>query len=205
MSGNLFVISAPSGAGKTSLMKSLLALEPELQLSVSYTTRLPRHNERDGVDYHFVSDERFFAMQAQGEFLESAQVHGNYYATSHSWLKQQLAADRDVALEIDWQGAEQVRRLLPKAIGVFILPPSFAALSDRLRQRGQDTPEVITRRLKAAREEMQHYSEFDYVIINDDFERAVLDLRSIVRACRLQMDQQIERHLNVLNDLLKER
>lgn len=205
MSGNLFVISAPSGAGKTSLIKSLLALEPELQLSVSYTTRPPRPNERDGVDYHFVSDERFFALQAQGEFLESAHVHGNYYATSHSWLKQQLAADRDVTLEIDWQGAEQVRRLLPKAIGIFILPPSFAVLSDRLRQRGQDTSEVIAHRLKAAREEMQHYSEFDYVIINDDFERAVLDLRSLVRACRLQMDQQIERHLNVLNDLLKER
>ena len=184
--GNLFVVAAPSGAGKTSLTRALLEREPGIRLSVSYTTRPPRPGESDGVDYRFVTPEAFQALKDAGEFLEHAYVHGNWYATSATWLKQQVDAGQDVLLEIDWQGAAQVRRLIPESVHIFILPPSLASLEERLRRRGQDDPETIARRLNAAREEVRHCDEFDYVIINQDFASAVDDLSAIVRASRLR-------------------
>ena len=201
-SGNLFVIAAPSGGGKTSLVNALLAREPEIRLSVSYTTRAPRVGELDGVHYHFVDEARFGALEAGGEFLEHARVHGNWYATSATWLQGQIAAGHDVLLEIDWQGAAQVRRLIPSAVHVFILPPSLELLKERLEKRGQDAPAVIALRLKAAKEEMRHLGEFDYVIINQDFEAAVSDLVAIVRASRLRSSQQRTRHATLIGSLL---
>jgi guanylate kinase len=199
VSGNLFIICAPSGAGKTSLVKALLAADPQIRLSVSFSTREPRPGEVDGRDYHFVTAEKFRQMTDEGEFLESALVHGNHYGTSQHWIREQRAAGGDILLEIDWQGAAQVRRLEPDAISIFILPPSFDALLARLNQRGQDTPEVIARRLAAAREEMSHAREFDYVIMNDDFNEAVQDLISIVRAQRLRASTQLARHQDLFN------
>ena len=181
-SGCLFVLRrAPSGGGKTSLVAALLEREPGIRLSVSYTTRSPRPGETDGVHYHFVDEPRFLALKAKGEFLEHAFVHGHWYATSATWLSDQVAHGHDVLLEIDWQGAAQVRRLMPDAVHIFILPPSLALLRERLEKRGQDSPEVILRRLDAAREEMRHCADFDYVIMNQDFARAVDDLCAIVR------------------------
>lgn len=202
MSGNVFVVSAPSGAGKTSLVKSLLEADPQVKLSVSYTTRAPRPGEVDGVHYHFVSVERFMEMLNRGDFLESAQVYGNYYGTSQRWIEEQLAAGWDILLEIDWQGAAQVRRLMPGVVSIFILPPSLAALRERLKGRGQDTEEVIERRLAAAREDMSHVGEFDYVIINDDFATASRDLQAVVRAQRLRAPSQLSRHQKLLEELL---
>jgi guanylate kinase len=201
MSGNLFIVCAPSGAGKTSLVNALLEREPDIELSVSYTTREPRRGEEGGRDYHFVDRESFDAMAARGEFLESAEVHGNYYATSQAWINERMAQGRDILLEIDWQGAAQVRRLMPQAIGVFILPPSLDALRRRLTARGQDSNEVIERRLANAREEISHVAEFDYVIINHTFEVAVVDLVSIVRAQRLRLAAQLERHADLINKM----
>ena len=155
-SGHLFIVCAPSGAGKTSLVKALLEREPRIDLSVSYTTRLPRPGEQDGQSYHFVSREVFLAMASRGEFLESAEVHGNLYATSQTWIDARRAQGRDILLEIDWQGAAQVRHLIPDAVGIFILPPSPDALRNRLESRGQDSAQVIERRLAAAREEIAH-------------------------------------------------
>src|SRR5450755_1043039 len=192
--GNLFVIAAPSGAGKTSLTRALLERESGIRHSVSYTTRAPRPGERDGVDYHYVDTDRFMALKAAGEFLEHAHVHGNWYATSATWLRQEVQHGHDVLLEIDWQGATQVRTLMPDAVHIFILPPSLASLKERLEKRGQDSAEVITRRLEAAREEMRHCGEFDYVIMNQDFARAVDDLSAIVRAARLTATRQQARH-----------
>jgi guanylate kinase len=192
-SGCLFVLAAPSGAGKTSLVRALLEREPGIRLSVSYTTRPPRPGEADGVDYHFVDEGRFLALKAAGEFLEHAHVHGNWYATSSTWLKRETELGHDVLLEIDWQGAAQVRRLIPDAVHVFILPPSLESLRERLERRGQDSPEVIARRLDAARDEMAHCSEFDYVIMNQDFARAVDDLSAIVRTARLAAARQTVR------------
>jgi guanylate kinase len=203
--GNLFVIAAPSGGGKTSLVHALLACEPAIRLSVSYTTRPPRPGETDGIDYHFVDEARFHAMKDAGEFLEHAHVHGNWYATSATWLKQQVEAGSDVLLEIDWQGAAQVRRLIPAAVGIFILPPSLAILKERLERRGQDSPAVIARRLDAAQEEMRHCGEFDYVIINQDFATATADLVAIVRASRLRRAPQLSRHAPLLQSLLAPR
>jgi len=202
-SGCLFVLAAPSGGGKTSLVKALLEREPGMRLSVSYTTRAPRPAERDGVDYHFVDEPTFMRLKDNGEFLEHAFVHGNWYATSATWLSHEVHAGHDVLLEIDWQGARQVRHLIPGSVLIFILPPSLASLRERLTKRGQDAPDVIERRMDAAREEMRHCGEFDYVIMNQDFARAVDDLSVIVRAARLAAPRQRVRHAALIADLLK--
>ena len=199
MSGHLFIICAPSGAGKTSLVAELLKIDSGIRLSVSYTTRAPRNGEVNGRDYHFVTPEDFQARQAAGEFLESALVHGNHYGTSRAWIAGQRAAGSDILLEIDWQGAAQVRRLIPDAIGIFVLPPSIEALVSRLNTRATDAPEVISGRLAAAREEISHVRDFDYVIINDQFGVAVQDLVAIVRAQRLRRDVQTARHGGLIN------
>lgn len=201
-SGCLFVLAAPSGGGKTSLVRALLEREGGIRLSVSYTTRAPRPGEKDGVDYHFVDEPTFMKLKAAGEFLEHAHVHGNWYATSAVWLRDEVQQGHDMLLEIDWQGARQVRQLMPEAVHIFILPPSLASLKERLERRGQDAPEVISRRLEAAREEMRHCGEFDYVIMNQDFARAVDDLSVIVRAARLTASRQQVRHTALLADLL---
>ena len=202
-SGCLFVLAAPSGGGKTSLVAALLEREPGIRLSISYTTREPRPGEADGVHYHFIDEPRFLALKDKGEFLEHAYVHGNWYATSSTWLGGEVARGHDVLLEIDWQGAQQVRRLMPEAVHIFILPPTLAQLRERLEKRGQDTPEVIHRRLEAAQEEMRHCGDFDYVIMNQDFARAVDDLSAIVRAARLTAPRQMVRHAQLLQRLLE--
>ncbi len=199
MSGRLFIVAAPSGAGKTSLVRRLIANDPEIHLSVSYSTRPARPGEIEGRDYHFVSPEVFGAMRANGELLESAEVHGNFYGTSRGWIEAKMRGGTDILLEIDWQGALQVRGLIPKAVGIFILPPTVEVLAQRLSRRGTDTPEVIERRLQAARDEISHFSEFDYVIINKDFEEAIRDLQAIVRAERLRTGVQLERHREIIN------
>lgn len=184
--GLLFIVSAPSGAGKTSMLQALLRKDARMGLSISYTTRAPRPGEVDGRHYHFTDRATFEQMLERGEFLESALVHGNYYGTSERWVRDRLEAGADIVLEIDWQGAAQVRKRIAGAIGIFVLPPSMSVLEHRLRGRNQDAAEVIERRLAAAREEIAHMGEFDYVIINDDFDRAVDDLCAIVRASRLR-------------------
>ena len=199
--GTLFVVAAPSGGGKTSLVCALLQRERNLRLSVSYTTRPPRPGDIHGVHYQFIDEPRFLALQAAGEFLEHAHVHGNWYATSATWLRQEVEAGNDVLLEIDWQGAAQVRSLIPTAVHVFILPPSLALLRERLEKRGQDSPTVIARRLEAAKEEMRHCGEFDYVIINQEFATAVDDLAAVVRASRLRTAAQRVRHEALLSSL----
>jgi guanylate kinase len=178
--GRLYVISAPSGTGKTSLVKALLAAEPRLRLSISHTTRARRPTEIEGREYHFVSLPDFAALVEKGEFLEHAQVFDNYYGTARSFVAAQLAAGHDVLLEIDWQGARQVRRAMPECVSIFVLPPARAALGERLARRATDTREVIERRLRDAVGDMAHYAEFEYVIVNDDFERALADLKRIV-------------------------
>ena len=197
MNGSLFIVSAPSGAGKSSLTAKLLQTDKQVHMSVSYTTRAPRPGEVDGRDYHFIDQSRFMAMLERGEFLESAAVHGNHYGTSGTWVEAQRRAGRDILLEIDWQGAQQVRRLVPDTIGIFILPPSLQELERRIRTRGQDSEEVLRRRLAAAGEEMSHAAEFEYVIINKDFEEALRDLTAIVRASRLVYSRQLERYPDV--------
>jgi guanylate kinase len=199
MSGALFVISAPSGGGKTSLITALLQGESEVRLSVSYTTRAPRAGEENGREYHFVTLREFERMLEAGEFLESATIYGHRYGTSQRWIERELARGSDVLLEIDWQGAQQVRRLMPSLVSIFIAPPSLEALEARLKSRAQDSAEVIARRLAAAREEIGHVSEYDYVIINDDFDRAARDLASIIRAERLRRFRQLTRHGNMIN------
>jgi guanylate kinase len=199
MNGILFIISSPSGGGKTSLVRALLEAEPEMRLSVSYTTRATRPGEVDGRDYHFVTPPVFERMLEAGEFLESAVIYGNRYGTSQKWIERERAEGRDVLLEIDWQGAQQVRRLMRQVVSIFILPPSPEVLESRLRERGQDSEEVVARRLAAARHEIAHVSEYEYVIINDDFNRAAQDLRSIIRAERLKLSRQIARNLNLIN------
>lgn len=201
MSGNLYIVSAPSGAGKTSLVANLLGADSGIRKSVSYTTRGPRPGETDGRHYHFVTPETFEQMAQSGDFLESALVHGNRYGTSRRWVEEQLAADTDIVLEIDWQGAAQVRRLMPGAISIFILPPSFEALLQRLNSRAQDAPEVITTRLANAREEISHVHDFDYVIINNEFKAAAAELQDIVRAERLRTAHQLARHTALINRL----
>ena len=178
--GRLFVITAPSGAGKTSLVNALLASAPNLRLSVSHTTRPRRPTERDGREYHFVSVPQFEALIGQGQFLEHARVFDNFYGTSGAFVEEQLKAGHDVLLEIDWNGAEQVRRALPACVSVFILPPSRRALAERLAKRATDSAEVIARRLRDAASDMSHYREFDYVVVNDDFAQAVADLKRII-------------------------
>jgi guanylate kinase len=181
MSGTLFVITAPSGAGKSSLIKALLEDEPGLTLSTSYTTRKPRPGERDGREYHFVDERTFLAMQDRGEFLESAEVHGNRYGTAKKTIEGTLERGQDLILEIDWQGAQQVRSLYPECVGIFILPPSLGELERRLRARGQDAEPIIQRRLANAEAEMAHAGEFKYAIINKDFNTARQELARIVR------------------------
>jgi guanylate kinase len=202
MIGNLFIIAAPSGAGKTSLVRALLEADQQVKLSVSYTTRQPRPGEVNGVDYHFVDEAEFLRMMALGDFLECAEVHNARYGTSQKRVEAVLQAGNDLVLEIDWQGAAQVRRLYPQAISIFVLPPSIDALEQRLRGRGQDSDEVIMRRLAAARQEMSHVGEFDYVTINDKFESAFEDIRSIVRTQRLLCDKQLIRNAQLLKALL---
>jgi guanylate kinase len=178
--GRLFVIAAPSGAGKTSLVKALLASEPRLRLSVSHTTRKRRPTEEDGREYHFVPVPQFEQLVARGEFLEHARVFDNFYGTARGFVEEQLRQGYDVILEIDWQGAQQVRRAVPRCVSIFVLPPSRRALAERLSRRATDSAETIARRLREATDDMSHYREFDYVILNDDFAQAVSDLRRIV-------------------------
>ena len=200
--GTLYIVSAPSGAGKTSLVKALLEAEPRVRVSVSHTTRAMRPGEVDGVNYHFVSREQFTAMLEQDAFLEHAQVFDNFYGTSQHWVEQTLAEGYDLILEIDWQGAQQVRRLLPQAKSIFILPPTQEALRHRLTNRGQDSAEVIERRMREAVSEMSHYVEFDYLVINDDFGHALEDLKAIFRANQLLQTPQQMRHGGLLSELL---
>jgi guanylate kinase len=188
MKGCLFVITAPSGAGKTSLIDAVMGDDPSLKVSVSYTTRAPRKGEKNGVDYHFVDDRSFLAMKERGEFLETAEVHGYRYGTSKKVITEALARGDDLILEIDWQGARQVRSIYPQAIGIFILPPSVEELERRMRARGQDAEEVIRRRVEAAREELSHAGEFRYAIINKHFETAKLELAEIIRKERAKPD-----------------
>lgn len=202
MTGNLFIITAPSGAGKTSLVKGLLAADPQVLRSVSYTTRSPRPGETDGIDYHFIDETRFLNMLSESAFLECAEVHGARYGTSQEQVNAVLQAGNDVVLEIDWQGAAQVRSLYPQAVSIFVLPPSREALRERLKARGQDSEEVIARRFAAAREEMSHVGEFDYVTINDEFDVALQDICAIVRAQRLKRDKQLRRYELLLQELL---
>lgn len=200
--GTLYVISAPSGAGKTSLVGAMLKRDFRLGVSVSHTTRPMRPGEQDGTNYHFVTREAFEAMIGRGEFLEHADVFGNYYGTSQVWVEQTLGRGQDVILEIDWQGAAQIRRLMPECVSIFIVPPSFAILQERLTGRGTDAPEVIGRRLKEAAEECGHALEFDFLVVNDDFDHALADLLSIVSAQRLRMEVQEVRHAGLLSELM---
>lgn len=200
-SGNLLIVSAPSGAGKTTLVKALLAQDSQVVYSVSCTTRAPRTGELDGVDYLFVDDAEFRRRIAAGEFLEHAEVHGHRYGTLRSWIDAQLQADRDVVLDIDTQGAAQVRALMPEAVSIFILPPSLAELESRLRARGTDADAVIERRLAAARAEIAHAGEYDYVIINKHLDTAIADLAAVVRASRLRHARQAARHSGLFVEL----
>ena len=200
-SGNLLIVSAPSGAGKTTLVKALLARDPQVVYSVSCTTRAPRAGERDGIDYLFVDDAEFRRRIAAGEFLEHAEVHGHRYGTLRSWIEAQLRADHDVVLDIDTQGAAQVRALMPEAVSIFILPPSLAELESRLRARGTDADAVIERRLAAARAEIAHAGEYDYVIVNNDLDAAIADLAAVVRASRLRHARQSVRHTSLFVEL----
>jgi len=194
MQGLLIVITAPSGAGKSSLIAAAMGADDRLRLSVSYTTRAPRPGEQNGREYHFVDEAAFLAMLGRGEFLESAEVHGNRYGTSHAVMRSELAHSHDLLLEIDWQGAQQVRRLYPDCTGIFILPPSIGELERRMQKRGQDTAAVIGRRMAVAREEISHSPEFDYAIINKDFDEATRDLLAIIRAARLRTPRQLAQH-----------
>jgi guanylate kinase len=199
MSGTLFIVSAPSGAGKTSLVDALLNADSRVRKSVSYTTRAPRRGEMEGRDYHFVSTTEFERMLKRDEFLESAQVHGNRYGTSRTWVAAETQKGNDIVLEIDWQGAFQVRKLVPGAVSIFILPPSLEALDERLKTRAVDSAEVISQRLANARGEIAHVDEFEYVIINEDFSRSAQDLVSIIRAERLRLARQLYLHKNLIN------
>ncbi len=199
--GNLFIITAASGAGKTSLVKQLLANDKQVKLSVSHTTRKPRLGEQNGVHYHFVNEAEFSQILNAGGFLESADVHGAKYGTAQSGVDIALQAGYDVILEIDWQGAAQVRNIYPQSISIFILPPSVEALEQRLNSRGQDSAEVISKRVAAAHEEMRHVVEFDYVTINDNFDMALQDLLAIIRASRLKVQSQLQRHAALVQKL----
>lgn len=204
MQGTLYIISAPSGAGKTSLVREVLTTVPGVALSVSHTTRPMRPGERDGVHYHFVSVAEFQEMIAADAFLEYAQVFDNYYGTSMAGVGDQLRGGQDVILEIDWQGAQQVRQLFPEVVAIFILPPSREVLENRLRARGQDSEAVIARRLREVRTEISHSNEYDYLLVNEDFGQAVVDLQSIMRARKLRRDTQEEALSPLLDSLLRE-
>lgn len=200
--GTLYIVSAPSGAGKTSLVKALLDAQPQVRVSVSHTTRPMRPGEVDGVNYHFVSREEFQERLEQNELLEHAEVFGNLYGTSQRWVEQTLDDGYDLILEIDWQGAQQVRRLMPQAKSIFILPPTQEALRQRLTNRGQDSDDVIEQRMREAVSEMTHYVEYDYLVINDDFAHALIDLQAIFRANQLLQSSQQQRYQGLLEHLL---
>ena len=202
MRGTLYIVAAPSGAGKSSIVNAVLARDPNISLSISFTSRQPRPGERHAEHYHFIDAAAFEEMVAAGDFFEHALVHGDWKGTARQSVEPQLNAGRDVLLEIDWQGARQVRAKIPDAVSVFILPPSRAALEERMRKRGQDSEAVIAQRLAAAREEMSHYGEFDYVIVNEVFEAAVADMCSIFTASRLRKDAQVARHARLITSLL---
>lgn len=199
--GSLFTVAAPSGAGKSTLVNALLARDPAIKLSISFTTRPPRPGETHGREYFFTTPEDFLARRDAGEFLESAEVHGNYYGTSRLLIEEQMKAGTDVLLEIDWQGAQQVRKQFPRMVGIFILPPSIAALEERLHKRGQDDALVITRRLLAAGGEIAHAPEFEYVIINQEFSTALSELTAIVQATRCRFAQQAARNASLFTQL----
>jgi guanylate kinase len=201
--GQLYVISAPSGAGKTSLVKALLESTPNLQVSVSHTTRAIRPGETDGVNYHFVDESEFTSIRDAHGFFEWAQVFGNFYGTSRQAIQERLAEGIDIVLEIDWQGARQVKILVDDAVSIFVLPPSTAALRKRLTDRGQDDDEIIEGRMQAARDELAHYDEADFIVLNDDFEIALKDLQSIIRAQRLSQQIQTKLLSSVIADLLR--
>jgi guanylate kinase len=204
MRGQLYVISAPSGAGKTSLVAALLRQEKSVRVSVSHTTRVPRPGEQNGVHYHFVDKADFETRIASGDFLEHAQVFDNFYGTSQQAVEAQLASGLDVILEIDWQGAQQIRRQRPDMISIFIVPPSITELRTRLTGRGQDGEEVIERRMRDAVNEMRHYSEFDYLVVNDAFDLALAELTTVFRAQRLRLHRQAATHQQLLNALVAE-
>ena len=202
--GLLYIISAPSGAGKTSLVEALISSDPGITVSISHTTRTQRPGEQDGVNYHFINGPAFQEMIDQDAFLEKAQVFDNFYGTARSNVESQLAAGQDVILEIDWQGARQVRELMPEHISIFILPPSREALRERLTGRGQDSEEIINRRMRDAISETSHYNEYDYLVINDDFDTALQDLATIFRAQRLRLAPQTRQHQALIDDLLQD-
>jgi len=204
MRGTLYIVAAPSGAGKSSIVNACLARDPNICLSISFTSRAPRPGERHAEHYHFVEAAEFERMVGAGDFFEHARVHGDWKGTARQSVEPQLAAGRDVLLEIDWQGALQVRRQMPDAVSVFILPPSRQALEERMRARGQDSEEVIRRRLAAAREEMSHYDEFDYVIVNEHFATAVDEMCAIFTASRLRREAQAQRHAGLIATLLQD-
>ena len=202
MRGTLYIVAAPSGAGKSSLVNAVLARDPNIALSISFTSRAPRPGERHAEHYHFVGADEFERMVEAGDFFEHAMVHGDWKGTARQSVEPQLAAGKDVLLEIDWQGARQVRRQVPEAVSVFILPPSTAALEQRMRNRGQDSEATIARRLAAAREEMSHHAEFDYLIVNEHFDTAVDEMCAIFAASRLRRERQQERHAALIESLL---
>jgi guanylate kinase len=202
MRGTLYIVAAPSGAGKSSIVNACLARDPNICLSISFTSRAPRPGERHAEHYHFVSADEFKGMVAVGDFFEHALVHGDWKGTAKQSVEPQLAQGKDVLLEIDWQGARQVRSQVPEAVSVFILPPSRQALEQRMRVRGQDSDVVIQRRLAAAREEMSHYGEFDYVIVNEHFDTAVDEMCAIFTASRLRREAQVARHAQLIDALL---
>jgi guanylate kinase len=204
--GTLYIVSAPSGAGKSSLISAMLEKNPTyaMKVSVSHTTRGMRPGEEDGVHYHFVEKSEFESLIEQGAFLEYAEVFGNYYGTSRLWIEETLDKGIDVFLDIDWQGARQIREQMPQAKSVFILPPSNSELERRLNVRGQDSDEVIAKRMSEAKSEMSHYSEYDYVIVNDDFDGALVDFKAILRAERLKQDKQAVKYKGMFDALLAE-
>lgn len=199
--GSMLMIVAPSGAGKSSLVDALLKSDPSLKLSLSTTTRAPRPGEVDGVNYRFVSKEAFIAERDQGQFLEWAEVHGHFYGTSRTWIESQMHAGSDVILEIDWQGAEQIRKLIPSVQWIFIFPPSIEALEERLRKRGQDDEATIERRVAAAHIELQHAHEANYIVINDLFDQALIELQNIIAASRLRAGPVMARNPALLRRL----
>ena len=203
-SGTLFTVSAPSGAGKTSLVKALVEQDSQVQVSVSHTTRPKRPGEKNGVNYHFISQQAFQKMLEADAFLEHAQVFEHFYGTSEKWVEHTLNSGLDVILEIDWQGAQQVKRLMPESKSIFILPPSRQALLERLRNRAQDDENVITQRMNEAIREISHYVEAEWLIINDLFDRALMEFQSILIAQRLQLDNQKHKHTKLLTELLSQ-
>ena len=199
--GSMLMVVAPSGAGKSSLVNALLQKDPDIGLSVSFTTRAPRPGEVNGREYNFLSEQEFLKRKDAGDFLEWANVHGNYYGTSKSWIEPQMKNGRDVILEIDWQGARQVQQLIPQAIWIFILPPSIQTLEDRLRKRAQDDEATIQKRVAAAKDELAHVAEANYLIVNDNFEQALSDLNQVVLASRLRTGPQLARQHQLAKEL----